>query len=896
MTIRNLDALFAPESVALIGASSRPGTIGNTITRNLLAGTFRNRVQLVNLRHTEIEGHPSYASIAQLPICPTLAVVATPPATIPGVIADLAGRGTRAAVVITAGLDAALKQAMLDASRPNLLRILGPNGIGLMLPRLGLNATFAHRAALPGDLALISQSGALVTAMVDWASSRAIGFSHVISIGDMADVDFGDLLDYLAGDVQSRAILLYVEALTNAPKFMSAARRAARAKPVVLVKSGRHAVAARAAASHTGRLASSDAVYDAAFRRAGVLRVFDLKELFDAAETLARVPRLKGERLMIVTNGGGAGVLAADRLADFGGQITELPEDLLRDLDGVLPPTWSHGDPIDIIGDADEERYSAVVSRVLGHADTDAVLVIHCPTALSSSAAVARTVTEIVSADRRAKGADSPAVLTNWLGEDAALEARATFARAGIASYDTPGTAARAFMHLVRHRRTQDALLRTPPVLPAGVDGRTAPDPAAAAALLARVLADGRSMLSEAEGKDLLATYGVPIAPSRVAASETEAGTAARELLGAHPAVVLKILSDDITHKSDVGGVALDLASPDAVVAEAQAMRERVRAAKPDARIKGFTVSPMIRRPNAHELIVGVSVDPTFGPMLLFGAGGIAVEAMHDTALAMPPLDMQLALDLIQETRIARLLAGYRHRPPADLSAIAATLVRVGALVAAHPEIRELDINPLLADDAGVVAVDARVRIADPATHPRVPMAIKPYPAEWERHLDLGAIGPTLVRPIRPEDETLYAEFLSHVSSADMRLRFLAPTKQLSHRFIARLTQIDYAREMAFVAIRRSDGALLGIARYFCDPDIVRAEYAILVRSDLKGKGLGWQLMQTLIDHARSIGLKQLHGDVLTDNESMIAMCRELGFAIVADREDPSLKQVVLNL
>jgi acetyltransferase len=889
MTIRNLEAMLTPGGVAIVGASPRPGTIGATVTQNLLAGRH-GPVHLVNPRHTSIAGQPCYPSVAALASPPTLGIVATPPAAVPGVVAELAAAGARAAAVLTAGLDRAQTRAMLDAARPALLRVLGPNCIGLMLPARGLNATFAHRDALAGRLALVSQSGALVTTLVDWAASRAIGFSHVISVGDMADVDFGDLLDYLAGDVASSAILLYVEAVTSAPKFMSAARRAARAKPVVVVKAGRHETAAQAAKSHTGRLAGADRVYDAAFRRAGLLRVLDLDEMFDAAEALAHTRPPAGSRLAILTNGGGAGVLAADGLADLGGVLARLAPETISRLDARLPRTWSRANPVDIIGDADADRYAEALEALLADRGSDAVLVIHCPTALVSPDEVARRVASIAGRPRPGGGAPVP-VLTNWLGGDAVRSSRAVFATAGLAAYETPRKAARGFMHLRRHGLLQDALLRTPPAR----KERAGVDRAGAQAIIDRAIAAGRTMLSEAEGKCLLAAAGVPVAPSVVAASAEIAAHAAGPLVAEHGAVVLKILSPDITHKSDVGGVVIDLTSEAAVRQAADDMLARVRGLRPAARIDGFTVAPMIRRPGAHELLVGASVDPTFGPTLMFGAGGTGVEVIADTAIALPPLDLRLARDLIAETRVSRLLAGYRDRPPADLDAIAAALVAVGDLVAAHPEIREFDVNPLLADDRGVIALDARVRLARPDEAPRTAMAIVPYPAEWSRREEIAGLGTLTLRPIRPEDELLYESFFARVTAEDRRLRFLAPKRELSHRFIARLTQIDYAREMAFVALD-GEGEMLGVARLASDPDLTRAEFAILVRSDLQGRGLGSALMRHLIAYARSRGLAALDGLVLAENTMMLALCRELGFRQSLAADEPGVVHVRLAL
>ncbi|MCC7253854.1 bifunctional acetate--CoA ligase family protein/GNAT family N-acetyltransferase [Hyphomicrobium sp.] len=890
MTIRNLDLLFSPSSIALIGASPQAGSVGRIVASNLRTGGFAGDVWLVNPRHQSIDGAPCFASVSALPRAPELAVVATPPQTSPGVIADLARHGTRAAVVITAGLDRDLRTRMLEAARPTCLRILGPNCIGLILPRLGINASFAHCMPLKGDLAFLSQSGALVTAVIDWANGRGIGFSKVVSMGEMADVDFGDTLDYLAGDPESRAILLYVEQVTHAAKFMSAARRAARVKPVIVLKSGRHEAGAKAAASHTGALSGSDAVYNAAFRRAGLVRVNDLDGLFEAAEMLSFTPHLVGERLAILTNGGGAGVLAADRLEDYDGTLAEIAPTTMQALNAALPATWSKGNPIDIIGDAGPDRYEAAMKILLEDPASDAVLVINCPTALASSEEAAAAVLKAV-AGASERWPKKP-VLTNWLGDGAAAESRRRFAEARIPSFETPASAIDGFMQLVRYRRSQDELMRTPPAGPK----EAVFDRDRAREVIVGALKRGQPMLTEFEAKAVLMAYGVPVAETIFCADADTVTARAEEILTRYRACVIKIHSDDISHKSDVGGVRLGIMSADEAREVARSMAAEIQRVRPDARLDGWVVEPMIERPGAHELIVGMSEDATFGPTILFGAGGVAVEVIKDTAHALPPLDGGLARDLMRQTRIHRLLVGYRNRPAADLDAIADVLVRVSALVGDLPELRELDINPLIADDKGCIALDARMRVADPALSPRRPMSIRPYPSAWEKDVTLPKLGPVHVRPIRPEDEALYEQFFANVTAEDMHMRFFTAKPDRSHRFVARLTQIDYAREMAFVALSEAGDKLLGVARLSADPDYTRAEYAVLVRSDLKGKGLGWLLMQHLIAYAREEGLGTLFGQMLATNTTMIEMCRALNFSVEPDPDDQTLRRATLPL
>ncbi len=891
MTIRNLEKLLGPKSVAFIGASPEPASVGAIVTSNLMAGGFGGPLWLVNPHHESIDGMRCYAKPADLPGVPDLAIIATPPATIPGVIAELGAKGTRAAVVITAGVSGDLRLEMLKAAQPYCLRIQGPNCLGLLLPGLGLNASFSQSMPVKGDLAFLSQSGALVTAIIDWAGARDIGFSQVISMGDMADVDFGDLLDYLAGDAASRAILLYMEQLTDAPKFLSAARRAARAKPVIVLKAGRNQTAAKAAMSHTGALAGSDAAYNAIFRRAGLLRVKELGELFEAAEVLSSAPHLQGERLTILTNGGGAGVLAADSLADEGGVLAELSPALKTALDSVLPPTWSKGNPIDIIGDAAPERYARALEAVFDDTATDTVLVMNCPTALASSEEAAGVI--IAATVKRNEGRQpTKVVLTNWLGDGSAARSRALFSAAGIPTFETPDAAINGFMQLVHYKRAQDELMQTPASLPGGMHF----DSERARGIIAAALRAKRSVLSEVEAKALLASYGVPVVRTETAENPEGVEAIAADMLKTDKACVVKILSDDISHKSDVGGVRLAIKTAKEARAVAEAMLEKVHDLKPSARIRGFTVQPMVDRPHAQELIIGMSEDATVGPLMMFGAGGTAVEAIADTAHALPPLDLKLARKLMRETRIHRLLDGYRDRPRVDLGAIAQALVRVSYLVAEHDEIRELDINPLLADENGCVALDARVRVANSAAVPRKPMAVRPYPIEWEAEEEIPGIGPVIVRPIRPEDEKLYARFFSRLTPDDVRMRFFTAKPDLSFKFLARLTQIDYAREMAFVALGADSGELLGVSRLVADPDYTRAEYGVLVRSDLKAKGLGWLLMQHLIKYARAEKLEVLYGQVLASNTTMLKMCAEMGFRVEPDWSDVAIRNVELKL
>ncbi|MBA2673816.1 bifunctional acetate--CoA ligase family protein/GNAT family N-acetyltransferase [Ramlibacter sp.] len=865
MSIRNLEHLLAPRSVAVVGASDRVGSVGATVWRNMNAGRFAGAIYAVNPKHASIGGRPAFARLTDLPAVPDLAVLCTPPDTVVDLVAELGRLGTRAVIVMTAGLTPAHKKAMLDAARPHLLRVLGPNCLGLLTPHLGLNASFAHTDALAGDVAFISQSGALVTAILDWSTSRGIGFSHMVSLGERADVDFGDLLDYLASDARTRSILLYIESIEAPRKFMSAARAAARNKPVIVVKAGRAGNGMKAAASHTGALAGSDIVFDAAIRRAGMLRVDTLQDLFMATETLARFRGGGDGGLTLMTNGGGAGVMAADAAALAGLALQELDDVLVRKLDAFLPPTWSHGNPIDIIGDAPVARYTQTLQALLADG-TGTVLFMHAPTAIVRSEDIARACAPIVQA---APGR----VMACWLGDASVAQARRIFEEAGVPDYATPEEAVRAFGMLGTYRRNQALLLEAP-----SASGNSRPDTAGARAIIEAALADGREMLGELEAKAVLAAYGIPVVQSLAAAATAEAATVAARTIG-YP-VAIKILSPDISHKSDVGGVQLHLRDEPELRAAATAMLARVKAARPEARITGLTVQAMAIRPLAQELILGFSVDPLFGPVLLFGQGGTAVEVLADRAIALPPLNRVLARDLVSRTRVARLLAGYRDHPPADLEAVGDVLIALSQMLVELPELCELDINPLLADHAGVVALDARIRVSRSLPAGAARFAITPYPAQLEE--TLAWQGETiLVRPIRPEDEPQHRAFVAGLQPEDLRLRFFSVRRELPRSELARLTQVDYAREMAFIAVRTVPGGAdetLGVVRAVIDPDNADAEFAVIVRSDLKGRGLGRLLMRKMIGFLSSRGTGRMVGYVLRDNQPMRALARSLGF------------------
>ncbi|WP_320046816.1 GNAT family N-acetyltransferase [uncultured Ilyobacter sp.] len=875
MSVRNLDALFRPTSIAVIGASNTPHNIGGVVVRNLLKSGFNGPIMPVNPKYQAIAGVLAYSDVESLPVTPDVAVICTPPKTVPELIEQLGQRGTRAAIVITAGLahieyrdGQSINDAMLAAARKYTLRILGPNCVGVLIPGLGLNASFSHTDIGAGSIAFISQSGGFCTATLDWAKARGIGFSHFVSLGNSADIDFGDVLDYFGAVEETKAILLYMESIgvDEARKFMSAARSAARNKPVLAIKAGRNAEGARAAASHTDALAGSDNVYDAALRRAGILRVVDLDELFDAVETLARSKPLHGERLAILTNGGGPGVIATDALIAEGGQLASFSPDTMRRLSDLLPGTWSGGNPVDMVGDADASVYAASLKVLFDDPGVDAILVLNAPSAIAPPVAAARGIVDIV---RQAK----LPILTSWLGGEAAGKARRIFAEAEIPTYDTPENAVRAFLHMVRFRRNMEILTQVPPSLPE----EFSPTPKAARSVIETALLEHRELLTEPEAKAVLAAYGVPVVATRVANTPPQAAEVARQL--GFP-VALKVLSKDITHKSDVGGVVLGLDSMEEVEQAAAAMETRIAKNYPEAKLDGFTVQRMAQRPQAQELIVGMTTDSIFGPVILFGRGGTAVEVIADRAVALPPLNMSLARHLISRTQVSRLLKGYRDRPPADIDAICTTLIQISQLIVDRPEIIELDINPLFADDKGVLALDARIRVRPAESAGPERLAIRPYPRELEETMTTRDGRKVLVRPITPEDQPAHREFVDRLTAEDLRFR-LGANRDIPPSEMSRLTQIDYDREMAFIAVApNAEGKdeTLAVVRTVALADNTLADLAIMVRSDLQRSGLGTALLKKMIEYCKSHGTHEIIGHVLRDNVAMLRLTEKLGF------------------
>ncbi|MEJ1157669.1 bifunctional acetate--CoA ligase family protein/GNAT family N-acetyltransferase [Prosthecomicrobium sp. N25] len=896
MTIRNLDGAFAPKSVAVVG----PARIGPealaVLLANLARGGFKGPVTLVRVDDPVDlpEGFSRAASIADVAGRADLAVVLTGPEGAPETVSALGGAGTRVAVFLSRGYDewpADVLKRTLEAARPHVMRIVGPGSLGLVAPHVGLDASLTAQRVGRGDLAVISRSAAMINATLAWGAAHKVGFSAVVSLGQKADVDSGDLLDWLTQDHRTRAVLVHLETVGSPRKFLSAARACARTKPVVVIRTGASRRRTGPGLTHSSRLAATDAVYDAVFKRAGLLRVYSIDELFDAVETLSKTRATMLRQVAVVANGRSLATLAADHLERLEGRLSTLGEATVLDLAPLVRAGARPANPVVLCDDASPADFARAAGILLADPDTDAVVAIHAPNAFVPATDVAEALAALAQAAARKLGRKKP-IITSFLDESP--ETCAAIAAAGLPFHPTPEEAVASVVYLMRHAAAQERLMATPPSLPADFT----PDPDTARRIVGKALIEARGWLSPVEVRALLEAYDIPVAPTVVAPTPEAAVNAARPHLARGDKVAVKIASPDIAFKSDVDGVRLGLADEEAVRRAAFQMTTRIREAYPDKRIDGVVVMPMVERKAGTELIMGIADDPVFGPIVVFGRGGTAVEVLADRALDLVPLDINLARALVEETRVVRLLAGYRNRPAADMDAIALTLVKLSQLATDLPEVRELDLNPILADASGVIVLDARVRIAPVAAragrlgHPR--LSIRPYPQEWERRMALKDGRGVIVRPVRPEDEALYPDFFSAVTAHDLRLRFFAPIKEFSHAFLAKLTQLDYGRAIAFAAIEEETGKLLGVVRLHADPDHKTGEYAILLRSDLKGQGLGWKLMQLMIEWARADGIETVKGEVLRENTTMLAMCTALGFSVKGSPDDESIAVVTL--
>jgi Acyl-CoA synthetase (NDP forming) len=874
MPILNLNKLFYPRSVAVVGASNREGVTGQIVMQNLLHGGFEGPIMPVSNDERAISGVLAYPGVEALPETPDLAVFCDDTAALPTALQALAERGTRAAILLSDGLGGkaesraggTAKAVLREAERVGL-RILGPDCLGLMVPHIGLNASVAPVAASPGGVAFVSQSSTVCAAVLDWAHERDIGFSHFVSLGKTFDIDLADVIDYLGNDAMTRAILIYVEWIRNGRRFMSAGRGASRNKPVLVIKAGRTAEGQRAVRG-IAEAAGTDDVYDAAIRRAGMLRVHGFSELFAAVETLGRSRLLRGERLAIVSNGAGIAVMAVDNLVLSGGRLAPLSYATLQAIGPHVSGSEPPSNPVHLDEDATPDRYAATAKAALADNSVDAVLVLHAP---SSAVPSVRVADAVIRAAKETRGA----VLASFMGGKSVSEARRMLGDARIPTFDTVNQAVDAFMHMVRFRRNQELLMQTPPSKPTEfVSGRDD-----VRAMVGELLRRGQSIVTGREAKTLLAAFGIKSAEARIVKSAEDAAQTAEKM--GFP-VALKVISRDAPVRGEFGGVEMFLESGAAVRTAAQRLLANAAQHRPRSPVQGLTIERMMARAGTREVRIGVSDDAVFGPVIVFGHGGSAADVIDDHAVGLPPLNMALARELIERTRVYRLLQGYGDVPCADLDGLCLMLVQVSQLVVDIPEIAALDINPVLVDENGVLAVDAQVLIAPPTEATERRLAIRPYPQELEETFELRNGRQVLLRPIRPEDEPAHHEFLSKCSPEDMRLRFFHLVRSLPHAEMARLTQIDYDREMAFIAstmsLDDSGPETLGVVRTVADLHNDKAEYAIMVRSDLKGQRLGWKLMEKIIRYCRSRGTRRIVGLVLRDNVPMLDLVHSLGF------------------
>ena len=887
MSVRNLDRIFRPRRVAVIGASERPGVVGTSVLRNLLTSGFGGVVYPINPKRESVQGVQAYACVRDVPRAPDLAIVCTPGRVVPGVVRECGEMGVRGMVVLSAGFRevgeegrALERQVLEEAARFDDLRIIGPNCVGVVAPGMRLNASFAAGMPKPGRIAFFSQSGALCTSVLDWALEHNVGFSYFVSVGNTLDVDFADLIDYVSDDRETDAVILYIESIARARKFMSAARSFTRNKPIVVYKAGRFAESAAAAASHTGAMAGADEVYEAAFERAGIVRVTEMADMFDCASLLARQKPARGERLAIVTNAGGLGVMATDALIARRGVLASLSDDTRATLDSFLPPYWSHANPVDVLGDAPAERIGRAVETALADDGVDAVLSILCPQTITDPTETARVVAKV------AGGASKP-VLTAWVGGRLMRAGREVLSDAGVACYDTPEQAIDAFMHLITYARNIEVLYETPREVRLG----TAPDRELIGSIL-REEGNGErgeaTVLSEQRSKEILDAYGIPVSRPEFCADADAAVRAAGRI--GYP-VVMKVHSPQITHKTDVGGIALGLQDERAVRKAFEAIVDRVSAARSDATIEGVTIQPMIRMRDSVELIIGAKRDPTFGAAILVGMGGVTAEIMGDHAVALPPLNERLARRMVQSLRGWKLLRGYRGKAPVDVDALVETLIKFSYLIADFPEIAEIDINPLVVSPDGVIGVDARM-VLDASAGPGHPgafphLAIRPYPEELERRETLSDGTPVLLRPIRPEDEPAWHEMFGRCSQESIRSRFLSLIKRTTHKMATRYCYIDYDREMAIVAevVENGEKKLVGVGRLVSDRDARSAEYAVLVIDEWQGRRVGTMLTEYSMEIAQTRDLQRVTAITTPENMRMLGVFRRLGFHLQHERE-----------
>jgi len=887
-----LTRFFEPKSVAVIGATETEGTVGCVLFRNIIAAGYQGRLYPVNPKHKTVHGIKAQKSIEDIGARVELAIIVTRPQTIPEIIEQCGQSGVKNVIIVSGFAEAgnsgpALERKTLEIARSYGVRVLGPNCIGIIRPDISLNATFARVNATPGNLALVSQSGAMCSALLDWAKSNHVGFSSVTTVGTTADVDFGEVLDYLVCDNRTHYILLYIEGIRNARRFMSALRSAARIKPIILLKSGRHAAGTAAVKAHSGMVAGSDTVFDAAVRRAGVVRVKNVDQLFYAAKALASGFRPQGKRLAIITNGGGPGAMAADRAGDLDIPLATLAPATLKALNALLPAGWSRNNPIDVVGDAPPERYSEAILAIAKDDGVDGILVILSPQALAQPTEVARGIVAI-------KEQIAKPVLAAWMGEEQVSEGRRILEDAGIPAFAMPDTAVELYYHISTYYWNQKLLLQAPET----TSQLTPQETEGAKMLIEAVLQENRKVLSEMESKAVLHAFRIPVAQTMVARTPTESLLLAEQI--GFP-VAMKVDSPDLIRKSEAGGVRLNIGNALAVRNAYHEIIETVRKKLPSVRINGVSIEPYLARPNGRELMIGVVRDPIFGPIITFGSGGTEVEIFSDRAIALPPLNRFLAQDLIRSTRAAQLLGEFHNMPAIRMEALEDVLLNISEMVCELPWLQELDLNPLIVDENGAIAADARIVIdhartnGDRYSH----MAIHPYPAHLTQYWEQKDGRSITIRPIRPEDAEMVQNFVKHLSDESKYYRFMDTLRELTQSMLVRFTQIDYDREMALVATLPDDDGketLIGVVRYVTNPDGETVEFALAVADEWQKHGVGRKLMTLLIEIARQKGYRAVVGDVLAMNSKMFRLMGSLGFTIHPHHEDPAIKRVVCAL
>ena len=878
-------AHFTPQSIAVFGASEDPDAVGARVFSNLRDAGFSGSIYAINPKYKQLYQQPCYPSIDAIAKPVDLAVIATPAKTIPEIIHACGQHGVRSVIIISTGFNdhdeqgAALKKAVLQAALQYPLRILGPNCLGLIRPVTGINATFSKNTAKPGELALVSQSGALCTAILDWAVDHDVGFSAIVSLGDAADIDFGDVLDYLALDMHTNSILLYVEGVRDARSFMSGLRIAARMKPVVVIKAGRHIEGSRAAVTHTGAIVGSDDVFDAALQRAGVVRAMTIEQLFTAAELLATPHRVSGKRLVIITNGGGLGVMATDCAIDLDITLATLSDNTLAELNKCLPVHWSHANPIDLLGDAPAERYQAALKSCLLDPSVDGVLVMLSPQAMTDPLACAQAV---IDADK----INNKLIIACWMGSQHIAAANKLFSRHHLPHFSNPESAVAAFAYLASYYDNQQLLMQVPSPLTT----HNEPDIEGARLIIESVLAENRNVLTIRESKALLHAFAIPATQTIECHSANDALIAAESM--GFP-VAMKIHSLAITHKSDVDGVRLNINNAHAVRSTYYELLEEVTNKNPDVKIEGVTIEPMYSPSHGRELMIGVIRDPVFGPAITFGAGGTQVEILRDRAIALPPLNTFLAEKMIGQTRIAQMLGNFRNMPSVNMHALVQQLLHVSEMICELPEITALDINPLIADQNGVMVLDARIVVEHPSPSRTryAHMAIHPYPSHLVSQLQLSDGTNITIRPIRPEDASLEQSFVHELSPQSKYFRFMQGLNELTQQMLIRFTQLDYSRELALIAVLDSHEKEieLGVARYVINPDGDSCEFALVVADKWQNRGIGSHLMGELIKSARQCGIKRMEGEILVDNHNMIKLTQTLGFNLQACTDDAGI-------